>query len=609
MRIAARLGRHAEALQTYDRLVNLLDEEFQGTPLPETRKLANAIRAEYHAAPEHYISSTSLAGRRSERAELLQLVEQAHAGRGRIVLIEGSPGIGKTRLLEAIAEGAVWREAQVIWGAPTDQAGNIPTSLDQALRSILAALWTGRIPADLPNTTSELLASNQLQYATEYTQALGGTTASTQLPIDATILPELLHALSIVAPHVIILDNMHLADVRLWQAVQTCANLITNHRVLLILSYRSSELRAQTAKWQIACALDRASTVTRNMLNELERDECAELAHTIDATIDDASIRTLYERSGGHPGLLKALLAADTGVSIPQPAQALIEERLIYTNVAARQLLELLSVAGASSTLAVLSRLSHPVVLYQLPRLISERWIAERDGVYHYRQTVVRDYIYGSIDAEQRRSLHQEIGLALEHLELAPNQAAWHYEQAENGLSALRLHKVAAQQYVLAHDYAMAVQCYSRALATAYKFELGAQQIRSLRQDWQAAALQSAQPPRSELPIIHTVQLARTGAPLGRPLQAAELVSVRWTIHAGAADEELARTDGKIALRRSRLMRLVAEATSQGATPTDSDLALALNVTERTIVTDIKALRAAGHVILTRKRKTPQLSV
>src|SRR5262249_39559194 len=54
MQIQARLGRHIEALQTYDRLVAILDEEFQTMPMPETRALANAVRAEYHEAPVRY---------------------------------------------------------------------------------------------------------------------------------------------------------------------------------------------------------------------------------------------------------------------------------------------------------------------------------------------------------------------------------------------------------------------------------------------------------------------------------------------------------------------------------------------------------------------------
>jgi biotin operon repressor len=60
---------------------------------------------------------------------------------------------------------------------------------------------------------------------------------------------------------------------------------------------------------------------------------------------------------------------------------------------------------------------------------------------------------------------------------------------------------------------------------------------------------------------------------------------------------------GKQALRRHRLLRLLHEALTQNALPSDHDLALALGVSERTIEHDIVALSQAGHTITTRRRR------
>ncbi len=66
-----------------------------------------------------------------------------------------------------------------------------------------------------------------------------------------------------------------------------------------------------------------------------------------------------------------------------------------------------------------------------------------------------------------------------------------------------------------------------------------------------------------------------------------ERVEVVWTVDAGEPDAALRAAEGKVALRRARLRRLLAEAQAQGAAPTQADLARALGVSRRTIRNDL----------------------
>ena len=75
--------------------------------------------------------------------------------------------------------------------------------------------------------------------------------------------------------------------------------------------------------------------------------------------------------------------------------------------------------------------------------------------------------------------------------------------------------------------------------------------------------------------------------------QGERLVQVRWTVDAGPSDAALRQAKGAIALRRSRLARLLREARSQGASPTVAHLAEALGVSKRTIQRDLATLRSA----------------
>jgi hypothetical protein len=121
--------------------------------------------------------------------------------------------------------------------------------------------------------------------------------------------------------------------------------------------------------------------------------------------------------------------------------------------------------------------------------------------------------------------------------------------------------------------------------------------VRFLKQVSQAEA-QTATAEREACRLI-SVRLARADAPTGRPLRADEYVSVTWTVE---APEDKA-VPGKVGRRRHRILRLLAQAQAQGATPRDQDLAAALDVGLRTLRRDMAALRAEGHQLPTRWRK------
>ena len=70
----------------------------------------------------------------------------------------------------------------------------------------------------------------------------------------------------------------------------------------------------------------------------------------------------------------------------------------------------------------------------------------------------------------------------------------------------------------------------------------------------------------------------------------------------GPALEDEAMGD-KTQLRRQRIKRLLEQAESQGAAPTDDDLAGALGVSRRTILRDLQAMAQELETPPTRKRK------
>ena len=69
---------------------------------------------------------TELVGREAELGVLLESLEGALAGRPRVVLCNGEPGIGKTRLVEELVGVGTARGALCAWGLATDSFGAPP---------------------------------------------------------------------------------------------------------------------------------------------------------------------------------------------------------------------------------------------------------------------------------------------------------------------------------------------------------------------------------------------------------------------------------------------------------------------------------------------------
>lgn len=90
------------------------------------------------------------------------------------------------------------------------------------------------------------------------------------------------------------------------------------------------------------------------------------------------------------------------------------------------------------------------------------------------------------------------------------------------------------------------------------------------------------------------VYLVKREAGHGKALQETGKKAVRWTIDAGAEDQKILSSHGRVALRRVRIQRLLSEAVEQDALASQEDLAHVLHVAVRTIKRDCKALEEQG---------------
>lgn len=106
--------------------------------------------------------------------------------------------------------------------------------------------------------------------------------------------------------------------------------------------------------------------------------------------------------------------------------------------------------------------------------------------------------------------------------------------------------------------------------------------------------------PNSLKPGQMRVILLTRRAPHGRPLFQTPTHEVTWTVNAGQEDQEIEKHHGAVALRQTRIQRLLGEAVEQGVVATQEDLAHALQVSVRTIKRDCAALQKQGVSLPTR---------
>ena len=102
--------------------------------------------------------------------------------------------------------------------------------------------------------------------------------------------------------------------------------------------------------------------------------------------------------------------------------------------------------------------------------------------------------------------------------------------------------------------------------------------------------------------------VTRLKAPFGPPLAETDKAEVTLTVDAGAEDAKVKARQGIDGLRQEQILRLTEEALEQGGVLMQEDLARVLGVHRRTIVREVKVLKAEGHCFENKDRhaKTPR---
>jgi DNA-binding SARP family transcriptional activator len=376
----------------------------------ETRLAEDLRRALHpHAAP--------LAGRHAELSLTVSLLDRTIASnRGRTIVIRGEAGIGKTRLLEALAEaakakGAGCHRVQVL------DFGQVKARRPlAALFSSLLGIGPEATPEEKSRAVSDAIDSGRLHpdnilYASGLADApLTAAQSSIERNVDAQALEHgrsetvrrLIESICRDAPLLLIIEDLHYAGGEEAARLGELAAAVATQRALLVMSTRPEEDPIDAA-WR---ARARGCPLTTLDLAPLTDDEARELAAGY-PNVPEPLVADCIARAQGHPLFLDQLLrAADAGErALPATVQALVLSRMERLERADRQTLIAASVLGLRFPREALAAMQDTSA-GSLDSLVDAGLLAVEGGEIAFVHALMRDAVYESLLKSNRRELH-----------------------------------------------------------------------------------------------------------------------------------------------------------------------------------------------------------
>jgi hypothetical protein len=391
-------------------------------------------------------------GRQRELGQIDTALEDAGAGRGRLLVLAGEPGIGKTSLADRAMEAAGARGFLTLWGRCWE-AGGAPAYwpwLD-VLGALPQTLPEGRL-AELLGDGAALLGALVPEVRARLHDA--GAGAATP-PADEARFRLWRAALGLLreaarasaAGVAIVLDDLHAADRSSLALLHFVARELRSLRVLFVCTYRDVEARVDPEVGALLARVAREGTVLA--LPRLDREAAAHFVRERAGAVAGPVEERIVDSTQGNPLFLEEMvrLLEEQGPGsiaageVPHGVRDVIRQRLSHLGAEAHALLELGAVAGDQldpPLLAAASGQDPAAIAARLEEATRAGVLVARDagGRRRFGHALFREVLYRELGDEARRALHGQVAEALGRL--AGPGAPPHAELAHHALRGPR---------------------------------------------------------------------------------------------------------------------------------------------------------------------------
>ncbi len=419
LRLLIATGRRMEAERQYDagcRLLRELADDAADELSAVWRDLvacaasdAVAASTAEGAAPLAAARSETLVGRLRERARILAALDETAGQRiGRVLLLSGEPGVGKTRLLAALMAAARQRDGTVLDGCAYEAESGRPYGpwID-AIRRLPKSYVGETLGGDLGLLMPEFGQNGQAEHSRD---RLFGAVA------------EVVAARAHSAPPVLLVfDDIHWCDEASAALLHYVARLNRHRPVLTALAARDGELPDNAPVQRVLRGLRHDGLLDEIALGPMTAEETAELVRTLDPAADVARV---YAESGGNPlfALEVARHAPLRRDDLPRSLSEIVRDRIQGLPAEAGDVLRWAAVLGQAFSvrrLSALCPLDVDALMQALETLERHALLTGVDagrrpgGAYAFAHDLVRRGVYTGLSEPRRRLMHWRVAEAL----------------------------------------------------------------------------------------------------------------------------------------------------------------------------------------------------
>lgn len=383
-------------------------------------------------------------GRAVELNLLRERLTAARAGQGCLVVINGEPGIGKTRMAEELADHAAGHGASVHWGrcfegewappyAPwVDVLDAVARDLPpQDLQRILGpgGPSLGQLAPQISAALPDLPAPAPLGPAEEQFRLFD---AATQFLLRAAA----------ASPLLVIFDDIQWADRASLNLLGFLTRFLESSHILVVGTYRDLPLRHDHPLTDFLGSLQRERASLRLSLRGLSEREAGDLLHGVaPRPVPAGLVRAIHAEASGNPffmaeltrhlieeGRLEDVLADWTGpldlteLGIPEGVRQVVGRRFARLSPDAERFLAQAAVCTGGfdfNVLAALTGLPEEALLDAIDEALAARLVQAVPGrleTYDFVHAIVRHALYEAWNPSRRVRLHRKLAEALEHV-------------------------------------------------------------------------------------------------------------------------------------------------------------------------------------------------